>query len=115
MKMDTGYSMTPTERRRGPLRTVREPVPIRSINPRERIADIELGQGPRLRTLTAQNVALVVEATGTETARALWGRTRPALHTSGRARGAERLGFSRRTPGVLRRYSSTTACSVPWG
>jgi RimJ/RimL family protein N-acetyltransferase len=38
---------------------------------------IDMGQGLRLRTLTAQDVDLVVEATGTETARALWG-PRPA-------------------------------------
>jgi [ribosomal protein S5]-alanine N-acetyltransferase len=37
------------------------------------IADIDLGQGLRLRTLTAHDVALVVEATSTEPARALWG------------------------------------------
>ncbi|TMR00839.1 GNAT family N-acetyltransferase [Actinomadura soli] len=37
------------------------------------IADIDLGQGLRLRTLTTQDVDLVVEATGTETAPALWG------------------------------------------
>jgi RimJ/RimL family protein N-acetyltransferase len=40
-------------------------------------ADIDLGQSLRLRTLTTQDVDLVVEATGTETAPALWG-PRPA-------------------------------------
>jgi RimJ/RimL family protein N-acetyltransferase len=41
------------------------------------IADIDLGLGLRLRTLTTHDVDLVVEATGTETAAALWG-PRPA-------------------------------------
>jgi RimJ/RimL family protein N-acetyltransferase len=37
------------------------------------IAEIDLGQDLRLRTLTTHDVALVVAATGTEPARALWG------------------------------------------
>jgi [ribosomal protein S5]-alanine N-acetyltransferase len=40
-------------------------------------ADIDLGQGLRLRSLTTQDAGLVVEATGAETAPALWG-PRPA-------------------------------------
>jgi len=40
-------------------------------------ADIDLSQSLRLRTLTTQDAHLVVEATGTETAPALWG-PRPA-------------------------------------
>jgi RimJ/RimL family protein N-acetyltransferase len=36
-------------------------------------ADIDLGQGLRLRTLTPQDVDIVIEATSTETGRALWG------------------------------------------
>ncbi len=40
-------------------------------------ADIDLGQSLQLRTLTTQDAGLVVEATGAETAPALWG-PRPA-------------------------------------
>jgi [ribosomal protein S5]-alanine N-acetyltransferase len=36
-------------------------------------ADIDLGQGLRLRALTPHDVDIVVEATGAETGRALWG------------------------------------------
>jgi RimJ/RimL family protein N-acetyltransferase len=39
--------------------------------------DLDLGAGLRLRTLTTRDVELVVQATGTETAPALWG-PRPA-------------------------------------
>ena len=45
------------------------------------IADIELGQDLRLCTLTTHDVALVVAATGAETARALWG-PRPGPYTT---------------------------------
>lgn len=95
--------------------TTSRPMPSGRPGPGEMIADVDLGRGLRLRTLTRHDVALVVEATGTETARSLWGRTRP---------GPTRLGT--RTPpwttGIRPREirrptgsSCTTACSVPWG
>jgi RimJ/RimL family protein N-acetyltransferase len=52
------------------------------------IADIDLGQGLRLRTLTSHDVDLVVEATGTETGPALWGPRPAGPYTSQDARAA---------------------------
>ncbi|WP_412515512.1 GNAT family N-acetyltransferase [Actinomadura madurae] len=53
--------------------TTSRPMPSGRPGPGEMIADVDLGRGLRLRTLTRHDVALVVEATGTETARSLWG------------------------------------------
>ncbi|MEO3825719.1 GNAT family N-acetyltransferase [Actinomadura sp. B10D3] len=68
--------------------TTAPPMPSGHSRPGEMIADIDLGQGLRLRTLTAQDVDLVVEATGTETAHALWGPHPAGPYTPRDARAA---------------------------
>ncbi|SNS09474.1 GNAT family N-acetyltransferase [Actinomadura mexicana] len=89
MDMNTDYSMTSAAnagRASGNIPLTR--AETADPGPGHMIADIDLGQGLRLRTLTPRDAALVVEATGTETARALWGPHPAGPYTPRDARAA---------------------------
>ncbi|MFA1549874.1 GNAT family N-acetyltransferase [Actinomadura chokoriensis] len=74
MDMNADYTMTPAgDAGRALEDSPRTRPDLADQGHEEMIAEIDLGHGLRLRTLTTHDVALVVEATSTETARALWG------------------------------------------